>query len=248
MPTNEEQERPPAQSARAEVEFGNLSDCVSHDLRSPLQAIDIVAYLLETEYAEKLGPQGTELVAKIRKLVIEADNLLDGLVEYSRIVRQQMVRAPVNLAEIARAATEALAPKLQGRTVEIRIGQLPTVNGDCNLLRRLFAELLSNALKFSVGRERAVIEVKSCEADGEPVISVSDNGVGFDTKDAGRLFIILRRLHRPEQFDGIGIGLAIAKNIVERHGGRIWAQAAPGEGAAFSFTLAPSQTATLPAV
>jgi two-component system, chemotaxis family, sensor kinase Cph1 len=165
--------------------------------------------------------------------------LIDHLLVFSRLGEQSLAREKVDLAQLWRDAYESLSEQRHERKIEFRVETLPAVDADPLLLRQVCENLLSNALKYTHGRNPAVIEVGSTRKDveGSNVHFIRDNGVGFDSQRAANLFGMFQRMHRANEFEGHGVGLASAKRIVERHGGRIWAEAAPGKGAAFYLTL-----------
>ena len=163
--------------------------------------------------------------------------LIDGLLTLSRLGRLGVSREPVALGKLVHDVVGELQTERDGRAVEISIGDLPTVPGDRLLLKQVLVNLLSNALKFTRHRDPALIEVGSYEEAGTQVVYVRDNGAGFDMRHVGTLFRAFQRLHRVAEYEGSGIGLALAARIVRRHDGRIWAEGTPGEGATFYFTL-----------
>jgi light-regulated signal transduction histidine kinase (bacteriophytochrome) len=164
-------------------------------------------------------------------------NLIDDLLTLSRLGRATLTETSVKLRQLVDESIAQLAPEMAGRPVSWRIGELPEVRGDPTLLRNVVMNLLGNALKYSRGREPAVIEVGSTTHDDEVVCFFKDNGVGFDMRFADKLFGVFQRLHRPEEFEGTGIGLASVRRIVQRHGGRTWAEGAVDQGATFYFSL-----------
>jgi light-regulated signal transduction histidine kinase (bacteriophytochrome) len=166
-------------------------------------------------------------------------HLIDDLLTFSRLSRQPLKKQPVGPARIVNECLVELQAERQGRSVEIRIGELPECQADPALLKQVWINLLSNALKYTGKREAAVIEIGSLIGGRERAATyfVKDNGVGFDMKYANKLFGVFQRLHRAEDFAGTGVGLAIVQRIIHRHGGRIWPDARPGSGAAFYFTL-----------
>jgi signal transduction histidine kinase len=163
--------------------------------------------------------------------------LIEDLLAFARFSRQPLQKLPVSLADIAQRIVKELMGK-EERAIEVHVGELPAANGDASLLEQVLTNLLSNAFKFTRGRHPAVVEVGSRTQDGEVVYFVRDNGAGFDMQYAGKLFGVFQRLHTTAQFEGTGVGLSIVQRIVQRHGGRIWADSAPGQGATFNFTLA----------
>ena len=163
--------------------------------------------------------------------------LIDNLLAFSRLSRQPLKRQQVDTADLVITALRELAPLHQGRTVEIRTATLPGCWGDPALLKQVWLNLLSNAIKYTQGRTPAIIEIGCVRDQGEDVYFVSDNGTGFDMKYVHKLFGVFQRLHRAEEFEGTGVGLAIVQRVVNRHAGRVWAQAEEGVGSTFRFTL-----------
>jgi light-regulated signal transduction histidine kinase (bacteriophytochrome) len=165
--------------------------------------------------------------------------LIDGLLIFARLGQQSLSKRMVSLEDVARAVISDLEAEHNGRHVDVVVGPLPHVSADPTLVRQVLFNLVSNAMKYTRGREPARVELGSRPADGTQVVFVRDNGVGFDMRYADKLFQVFQRLHRAEDYEGTGtgIGLALTARIVERHGGRIWAEAAPDEGATFYFTL-----------
>jgi len=163
--------------------------------------------------------------------------LVDDLLNLSKIGRKELNRQPTPLNALIDVVCGELAPQLDGRNVEWQVAALPTVHCDPGLMKQVFVNLLDNAVKYTRPRERAVIQIGQTESQPDPAIFVRDNGVGFSMEHAGKLFGVFQRLHRQEEFEGTGVGLATVQRIIQKHGGRIWAVAAPGSGAAFYFTL-----------
>ncbi len=163
--------------------------------------------------------------------------LVDDLLHLSRVGRQQLNTRTTSLNSLVDEVIRDLKPETEGREIEWQIGQLSIVECDPGLMRQVFVNLVSNAVKFTGTRQHAVIEIGYKNADSQSVIFVRDNGVGFDMKYAGKLFGVFQRLHPQEDFEGTGVGLATVQRIIHKHGGRIWAEAEPDRGATFSFTL-----------
>jgi light-regulated signal transduction histidine kinase (bacteriophytochrome) len=163
--------------------------------------------------------------------------LIDALLSFSRTSRAPLFHSRVALDKVVQSVTRDLHFETEGRDVQWKIDPLPTVDGDPTLLRQAFFNLISNALKFTRPQNPARIEIAAEERPAEWLLHVRDNGVGFDMQYAGKLFGVFQRLHPPSEFEGIGIGLANVRRIIQRHGGRIWAEARPGEGAVFYFSL-----------
>ena len=229
-----------AELSAANRELDAFSYSISHDLRAPLRAMDGFSKILLERYAEALPSEAQRYLGIVRDSSREMGVMVDGLLNFSRLGRHEIERRRVAPADVARAALAELVADGSGRHLEVRIDELPACRADAGLLKQVFVNLLGNALKFSRDRDPAIIEVSA--RDGEepgdgPVYLVRDNGVGFDMRYADKLFGVFQRLHSAEEFEGNGVGLAIVARIVERHGGRIWGESAPGAGATFLFTL-----------
>ena len=225
------------ESANNELEaFGSSA---AHDLRTPLRAIAGLADVLLDPRANIPPAEAQRHLRLIRDGSAQMSGLIDALLAFSRLGRQALSRRTVDLSQLVREVFKDLENERSGRCVELRVQPLPPVEGDPALLRVVFVNLLSNALKYSRPRGSALIEVGVAEDQGEktPVIFVRDNGVGFDMQDAGKLFGVFQRLHHAHEFEGTGVGLATVRRIIERHGGRIWAESVPSSGATFFFTL-----------
>lgn len=226
-------------AANAELEAFSYS--VSHDLRAPLRAINGFARILLEEHAEALEPEAQSYLGLVRDNARQMGVLIDDLLSFSRLSRQGLHKDRVLPADLVRDVLGDLAPELAGRQVEVVIGDLLPCQADTALLKQVFVNLLSNALKFT--RQRAIghVEVGCRQIDGEVVYFVTDNGAGFDMRYGHKLFGVFQRLHRAEDYEGTGVGLAIVQRIAQRHGGRVWAAGAVDHGATFSFTLASAQ-------
>jgi PAS domain S-box-containing protein len=210
---------------------------VSHDLRTPLRGIDGFAGALLEDCAATLDDTGRHYLARIRENTRHMASLIDGLLALSRVTRHEMVWGPVDLAELARERVRTLHAAEPGRDVGLHVEGDLVVRGDDRLLRTLVGNLIDNAWKFTRRRAAATIEVGREDRDGQPVYRVRDNGAGFDPAYSGKLFEAFQRLHTPQEFEGVGIGLATVQRVVERHGGKVWADSAVGQGATFHFTL-----------
>jgi signal transduction histidine kinase len=227
----------------AEIEASNkdleaFSYSVSHDLRAPLRHIASFANLLGEHAAPSLDETGGNYLRRIVEAASNMGRLIDGLLSFSRLGRMEMSREPVNLKHLTEEALQELQPEIEGREIVWRIGELPVVEGNREMLRTVVVNLLSNAIKFTRIRPTAQIEV-GCQGarDGEAVLFVRDNGVGFDMRYAGKLFGVFQRLHRAKDFEGTGIGLANVQRIILRHLGSVWAEGEVGRGATFYFSL-----------
>ena len=213
-----------AQLSEANSELEAFSYSVSHDLRTPLRHILGFADLLKRESGEGATPKAARYLKVIGESAERMNRLIDDLLEFSRTSRAELRRGPVDLERLVQSVRADLAPDQGERSVEWRIGPLPAVIGDVGLLRQVFDNLLSNALKYTRTRQTALIEVTARQQGREVWLSVRDNGVGFDPEYIGRLFGVFQRLHRSDEFEGTGIGLANVRRIVARHGGRVWAE------------------------
>ena len=213
---------------------------VSHDLRAPLRAIDGFARLLERDHLPQLPLPAREHFSRIRGAAQRMGELIEGLLNFSKLGRQPMKFVDCDVAACVGTVLDDLAPDLDPAPAEISVAELGRCSADKGLLTQVFANLVGNAIKYSRGRKPARIQVGSELRNGRRTWFVADNGVGFDMAHAGRLFGVFQRLHHDEEFSGTGVGLALVRRIVERHGGRVWAEAVPGTGATFYFTLAGS--------
>jgi len=218
-------------------ELERFSYSVSHDLRAPLRAINGYAQALWDDHAERLGDEGKRLLAVIRDSAKLGGQLIDGLLDFSRVGRQALARAPVDLMALAERVVAELRQTQASVVVEVVIAPLPPASGDAALLRHVFVNLIDNAFKFSAKRAHPRVEIGAEQNGSEVAYYVKDNGVGFDMQYANKLFGVFQRLHRPDEFEGTGVGLALAQRIIQRHGGRIWAEGKVNEGATFFFTL-----------
>lgn len=225
------------ESANDELEA--FCSSAAHDLRTPLRTITGFADVLLDPRANMPSSDAQRYIRMIRDGSGQMSELINDLLAFSRLGRQALSRQTVDLGQLCRDVFNDLKTERGERRVELRLAPLPPADGDPALLKVVFVNLLSNALKYTRAREVAVIEVGVTEIKDEnvPVYFVRDNGVGFDMNDAGKLFGLFQRLHHAHEFEGTGVGLATVRRIVERHGGRIWAEAAPNAGATFSFTL-----------
>jgi len=214
---------------------------VSHDLRAPLRALDGFSQAVLQDFSAQVPETGQRYLRIIRESAQKMGQLIDDLLAFSRVGRQQPKMRAVDNTLLVRNALQQLAPMCEGRKVELRVGELPHAEGDPAMLHQVWVNLLSNALKYSRKTEAAVIEVGALHEAGGPVYFVRDNGVGFDMRYAHKLFGVFERLHRADEFEGTGVGLAIVQRIVQRHGGSVRAEAAPGRGATFFFQLGQSQ-------
>jgi signal transduction histidine kinase len=218
----------------ANKELESFSYSVSHDLRAPLRAIDGYARMLEEDYAARLDDEGRRLLCVVRDNAGRMGRLIDDLLAFSRLGRREPAKQALEMTALAREVAEEVG---RGTAARIEIAELPSALADRALMRQVWVNLIGNAVKYSAKRADPRVEVGG-EANGsENVYWVRDNGVGFDMRYVGKLFGVFQRLHSADEFDGTGVGLAIVQRVVARHGGRVSAQSAPGEGARFEFCL-----------
>ncbi len=226
-----------AELEEANKELESFSYSVSHDLRAPLRAIDGFSRAVLEDYGHKLDHEAARLLGVVRSSTLQMGTLIDDLLTLSRAGRHEIRHALVDMEALAAKVFEELTGGAPGNNVDLRLEHLPDAFGDRSLLRQVWANLLGNALKFSAGRERPVIEVRGAREGDELLYRVKDNGVGFDPRYSDKLFVVFQRLHSAEAFEGTGVGLAIVKRIVSRHGGRVWGACPEEGGAEFSFAL-----------
>jgi PAS domain S-box-containing protein len=219
-------------------ELEAFSYSVSHDLRAPLRHVTGFAELLEKRGAVSLDDTGRHYLATISESARQMGRLIDDLLSFSRMARAEMRETRVDLSALVSDVQREFQARIGNRDVVWKLGHLPEVQADPALLRQVVVNLISNALKYSGTRPRTEIEVATLpDGDRETVVFVRDNGVGFDMRYVDKLFGVFQRLHRPEEFEGTGIGLANVRRIIQRHGGRAWAEGTPDAGATFYFSL-----------
>jgi light-regulated signal transduction histidine kinase (bacteriophytochrome) len=229
-----------AQLAAVNKELEAFSYSISHDLRTPLRAIAGYASILEEDYAKLLDDEGRRVCLLIRSQTQKMSALINDLLAFSRLNRTELRLSTINMETLAHSVfLDVTTPKLRER-IDFQLSPLHPIIGDPALIRQVWVNLLTNAIKFSSKRERAVIEARS-RRDGDAIIySVSDNGAGFDMRYAEKLFGVFQRLHSERDFEGTGVGLAIVQRIIQRHDGRVWADAQVDQGATFFFSLPSS--------
>ncbi len=221
----------------ANQELETFAYSVSHDLRTPLRAVDGFSRILLEDYSPKLDSEGQRVVNVIREGTRKMAQMIDDILAFSRAGRLELSIREIDMEELARLALKTLEPVLAGRDLKIEIKPVPPTRGDAAMIQRVWTNLLDNAIKFTRTKAGGAIEVGAQDGENETVYYVKDNGVGFDMQYVHKLFGVFQRLHGPEEFPGTGIGLAIVKRIVTRHGGRVWAEAKAGEGATIHFTM-----------
>jgi signal transduction histidine kinase len=230
------------ETANRELQVANreleaFSDSVSHDLRAPLRTIDGLLRVVQEDFGAGVPPEARQHLDAVAAQASRMSELCEDLLRLSRLGREPLQKRPVDMRRLVQEIAGELRAAEPARNLEISIGELPPVQADPSLLRQVWVNLVANAIKFTRRRERALIEIAgAARADGN-LYSIRDNGAGFDPRRAERLFGIFQRLHAAKDFEGTGVGLSIARRIIERHGGSIWAESEPDRGAAFHFTL-----------
>jgi signal transduction histidine kinase len=227
-----------AQLEAANRDLSAFAGGVAHDLQQPITTIGAFAQVLQNHSSHLLPPGAAGHLKRIQGAADSAQRMIRGLLDFARLGQKKLDLAPVDLNQVVQEARDALAPELQSRPVTWNVAPLPQVHGDASLLMLAFVNLLSNGIKYSRTREQPTITIDS---DSDPAIGhavrVRDNGVGFDMAQAARLFTPFERLHSVSEFEGTGIGLANVRRIMERHGGSVHAESAPGEGATFTLVF-----------
>jgi hypothetical protein len=226
-----------SQLAASNQDLEAFTYSVAHDLEAPLRQIQGYAEIMQEQFGSVLPPDALRYLERMRLRGENMRLMLEDLLNLSLIGKQEINRQIVDLSALVNDVAASLKTEIATRQIEWKIGDLPAVAGDPGLLRLVFNNLLSNAVKYTRPREAAVIEIGQNARGSDVSIFVRDNGVGFDMKNADRLFGVFQRLHRAEEFEGTGVGLAIVARIIRKHGGRIWAEGEMGKGAIFQFTL-----------
>lgn len=223
-------------------ELDTFSYSVSHDLRAPLRAIDGFSRILMDEHAGHLNEDGRRMLGVIRSETVRMGRLIDDLLSFSRLGRQNLTVEHIDMYHLALSEFNSLASLEKGRVIQLKMDSLPPAEGTLAMIRQVWINLLANAIKFTRSREVAEIEISAqAGKDGETIYRIKDNGVGFDMRHVGKLFGVFQRLHSEREFEGTGVGLALVSRIINRHGGKIWAEGEVNKGATFFFTL-PNQT------
>jgi signal transduction histidine kinase len=224
----------------ANRELDAFAYSVSHDLRAPLRGMDGFARILVSKYSAHMEADALHCLQMIRDNAQQMGRLIDDLLAFSRLSQQPLKKERVDHEALVQAALQGLEAERADRRIELTVGELPAAEADPRLLKQVWVNLIGNALKYTRGKDPAVIRIGCETSNGVPVYFVQDNGVGFDMRYAHKLFGVFQRLHRAEDYEGTGVGLAVVQRIIGRHGGRIWAQAAKNQGATFFFTLQES--------
>ncbi len=223
------------ESANKDLEM--FSSAASHDLRSPLIPIEAFSRILLKEYADRLDDKARDLLTRIGESAKRMSQLIVDLLSFYRVREKDIRKVEIDMEALSRETFEELRPLMGEREVQIRVLPLPAAYGDSSTIRQVLTNLLSNAIKFTRAVKTATIEVGGHTEKNENIYYVKDNGLGFDMQLVARLFCVFQRIHSEERFEGTGIGLASVKKIIEKHGGRVWAEGKPGKGAAFYFSL-----------
>ena len=235
--TNTQLKKTHTQLRKSNQELESFAYSVSHDLRAPLRSIDGFSHILQEEYAAELSAEAFQYLNIVRENAQEMGQLIDDLLTFSRLSRKGINKQLLRPTPLVKELFQELLRLQPDREVKFHLSELPACEADPNLLKQVWTNLLSNALKYTRERDVAEIEVGSCEKNGQSSYFIKDNGVGFDMAYADKLFGVFQRLHRAEDYEGTGVGLALVQRIVRRHGGRVWAEAEPDKGATFYFTI-----------
>ena len=242
----ERERRRSEELAAAYQDLEAFSYSISHDLRAPLRTIDNFAQILQDDFAERFDEEARRVIGIIRSGSQRMDQLIVGLLEFSRAGRRPFDLGRVDMTALARAAAAEVMALYTGPAPTVDIAELPTAAGDATVIRQVWCNLIGNALKYSSKRAEPRVIVSGRVDHGEAIYRVQDNGTGFDMRYADKLFGVFQRLHRAEDFSGTGVGLAIVQRVVARHGGRIWAESSLDAGACFQFTLPAAMTVRQP--
>jgi PAS domain S-box-containing protein len=226
-----------AQLESANKELESFAYSVSHDLRAPLRAIDGFSRILQQEYEHKLDDEGKRLLGIIRTSTNKMDHLITDILALSRVSRNQLNFLPIDMTALVNSVFDEIVSPEALERVAFKVSELPELKGDPILIRQVWTNLISNAIKYSQPEENPTIEINGVVKDGNCTYSIRDNGVGFNPKYSDKLFGLFQRLHKESEFEGTGVGLAIVQRIVHRHGGQVWAEGEVGKGATFYFTI-----------
>ena len=218
-------------------ELESFSYSVSHDLRAPIRSINGYAKMLQEDYASKLDDEAIRLSSQITNYAAKMGHLIDDLLAYSRIGRKELVKNNIDMNNMVAEVFREILTDQKNQAIELKVTHLLPALGDPAVIKQVWVNLISNAVKYTGKKEKPVIEIRSENKANEVVYSVCDNGVGFDMQFADKLFGVFQRLHSEEEFEGTGVGLAIVHRIITKHGGKVWADAGINEGATFYFTL-----------
>lgn len=222
-------------------EMETFTHSVAHDLRAPLRHLQSFAHVLSEDYGGVLDEQGKNYVQRLIQTAEKMDVLFDGLLKFARTSQQPINPSEVDFDPMVRQIVQEFQAEAGTRPIEWLLSPLPAAQGDALMLRQVWVNLIGNAIKYTRRQANPRIEILQESRNGEDIFSVRDNGVGFDMRYAEKLFNIFQRLHSGAEFEGNGVGLALVRRIIERHGGRVWAESTPGNGAVFYFSLPRAQ-------
>jgi light-regulated signal transduction histidine kinase (bacteriophytochrome) len=225
----------------ANEELESFSYSVSHDLRTPLRSIHGYMKIFSEDHLHNVSAEGSRLVDIVLENAKRMGKLIDELLEFSRLGRRELTRSNISMREMVAISWDEHQRTEGDRQVEFHLGDLPAAYADSSTIRQVWANLISNALKYTRGKTSAVVEVGFQSKEKDVIYFIKDNGAGFDMRYYDKLFGVFQRLHKITEFEGTGVGLAIVHRIISKHGGKIWAEAKPGEGATFYFSLARSE-------
>ncbi len=243
---NEDLQRHALELERAYNDMESFSYAASHDLRSPLIIIEGFSKILLEDYAAKLDDKGKDALNRVSKSAKKMNRLITDLLAFSRVSTKDIRKSEFNIEELAQKLVEELKLTLDERDINFEIRELPSAYGDLSTINQVLVNLLTNAIKFTQTSAPAMIEIGGYTENDENIYYVRDNGIGFDMQLSDRLFGLFQRIHLAKEVEGSGIGLVIVKNIIEKHGGRVWAEGKPNEGAKFYFTLPKKTIKTVP--
>ncbi len=233
---NEKLDREKEKLKDANKELDSFAYSVSHDLRVPLRAVDGFSRILIEDYEDKLDEEGKRLINIIRGNTLKMGQLIDDILQLSRVSRQDIKKSEIDMESLVRNIFEELKSS-NNRNIQLEVKHLPPAYADRTLIQQILVNLISNSIKFTRPRETAVIKVGAEKGEDENIYYVRDNGVGFDMNYVNKLFGLFQRLHGQEEFEGTGVGLSIVQRIIRRHGGRVWGEGKVGEGATIYFTI-----------
>jgi light-regulated signal transduction histidine kinase (bacteriophytochrome) len=228
------------QAANRELEAFSFS--ISHDLRAPLRVINGFSITLLEDYADRLDAEGQRLLQAIQRNAQRMNQLIDDLLAFSRVSRQEIAASEIAMEDLVRAILEEFSATMALDRIQFNIQPLPAARGDPAMIRQVLVNLLANAIKFTRNKAAPVIDIGAQVDASHTIYFIKDNGAGFDMRYADKLFGVFQRLHSEREFEGTGVGLAIVQRIIHRHGGRVWAEAKVGQGATFYFTLGGQAT------
>ncbi len=232
------------QLEEANKEMEAFSYSISHDLRAPLRSIQLYTDMLDTDYSDQLGEEGKKLLAKLLKKTQNMENLIKELLEFFRMGKKELSYQNVSMYKMVNDLIAPIKEEEKKRDIEFIVHSIPDIAGDSLLLKQVWINLISNAVKYTAYKEKAVIEIGAEEKATTIIYCIKDNGAGFDMHYADKLFKIFQRLHSQEKFEGIGIGLSFVHRIIQKHGGKVWAEAKEEQGATFFFELNKKKEST----